>query len=135
MGRSRGGFGTKLHIAVERLGNPVEFLLTGGQEADITQGEALIEGHDAEAVIADKGYDGDEFVAAIEATGAVAVIPPKKNRIFKREYDEILYKERNLAERFINRIKQYRRVATRYEKTARNFLAFVHVAAIMILLL
>jgi len=110
-------------------------ILTGGQEADINQGEALIAGHDAEAVIADKGYDGDEFVAAIEATGAEAVIPPKKNRIFEREYDEFLYKERNLAERFINRIKQYRRVATRYEKTARNFLSFVHVAAIMILLL
>ena len=62
------------------------------------------------------------------------MIPPKKDRIFKREYDKYLYKERNLAERFINRIKQYRRVATRYEKTARNFLGFVHVAAIMVLL-
>jgi transposase len=135
LGRSRGGFGTKLHIAVDGLGNPVEFILTGGQEADIKQGKALIEGHDADAVIADKGYDGDDFVEAIVATGAEAVIPPKKNRIFQREYDEVLYKERNLAERFINRIKQYRRVATRYEKTARNFLGFVHVAAIMILLL
>ena len=120
---------------MDGLGNPVEFILTGGQEADINQGMALIEGHDVEAVIADKGYDGDDFVAAIEAGGAAAVIPPKKNRTFKREYDKHLYKERNLAERFINRIKQYRRVATRYEKTARNFLGFVHVAAIMVLLL
>ena len=135
MGRSRGGFGTKLHIAVDGLGNPVEFILTGGQEADINQGVALIGGHDPKAVIADKSYDGDDFVAAIEATGAVAVIPPKKNRIFKREYDKDIYKERNLAERFINRIKQFRRVATRYDKTARNFLGFVHVAAIMVLLL
>jgi transposase len=135
LGRSRGGFGTKLHIAVDGLGNPVEFILTGGQEADINQGPALIEGHDAKAVIADKGYDGDDFVATIEARGAEAVIPPKKNRIFQREYDKHTYKERNLAERFINRIKQYRRVATRYEKTARNFLGFVHVAAIMVLLL
>ena len=135
MGRSRGGFGTKLHIAVDGLGNPVEFILTGGQEADINQGEALIKGHDAKAVIADKGYDGDKFVAAIEATGAVAVIPPKKNRVIKRDYDKHIYKERNLAERFISRIKQFRRVATRYEKTARNFLAVVHVAAIMVLLL
>jgi transposase len=135
LGRSRGGFGTKLHIAVDGLGNPVEFILTGGQEADINQGKALIEGHDAKAVIADKAYDGDDFVAAIEGSGAEAVIPPKKNRIIQREYDKYIYKERNLAERFINRIKQYRRVATRYEKTARNFLAFVHVAAIMVLLL
>ena len=109
--------------------------MTGGQEADITQGEALIEGHAADAVIADKGYDGNEFIAAIESGGAAAVIPPKKNRILKREYDKHLYKERNLAERFINRIKQHRRVATRYEKTARNFMGFVHVAAIMVLLL
>ena len=124
-----------MHIAVDGLGNPVQFILTGGQEADINQGVALIEGHDADAVIADKGYDGDDFVEAIEAGGAVAVIPPKKNRVFKREYDKNLYKERNLAERFINRIKHYRRVATRYEKTARNFLGFVHLAAIMVLLL
>ncbi len=134
MGRSRGGFGTKLHIAVDGLGNPVEFLLTGGQEADINQGEALIDGHEAKAVIADKGYDGNVFVAAIEASGAEAVIPPKKNRVIKREYDKHLYKERNLAERFINRVKQYRRIATRYEKTARNFMGFVHMAAIMVLL-
>jgi transposase len=134
LGRSRGGFGTKLHIAVDGLGNPVEFLLTGGQGADVSQGEALIAGYEVEAVIADKGYDSDAFVAAIEAGGSAAVIPPKKNRVFKREYDEHLYKERNLAERFINRIKQHRRVATRYEKTARNFLGFVHMAAIMVLL-
>jgi transposase len=116
------------------LGNPVEFILTGGQEADINQGEALIEGHNPKAVIADKGFDGDKFVEAIKAIGAEAVIPPKKNRIVQRDYDKHIYKERNLAERFINRIKQYRRVATRYEKTARNFLGFVHVAAIMVLL-
>jgi transposase len=117
------------------LGNPVEFILTGGQEADISQGEALIADYKAEAVIADKAYDSDDYVATIEVSGAAAVIPPKKNRIFKREYDKHLYKERNLAERFINRIKQHRRVATRYEKTARNFLGFVRVAAIMVLLL
>jgi transposase len=134
LGRSRGGFGTKLHLAVDGLGNPVKFLLTGGQEADINQGVALIEGHDAKAVIADKSDDGDDFVGAIESSGAEPAIPPKKNRIFKREYDKSLYKERNPAERFINRIKQFRRVATRYEKTARNFLGFVHVAAIMVLL-
>lgn len=134
MGRSRGGFGTKLHLAVDGLANPVELILTGGQEADINRGKALIQNHEFESVIAYKGYDSDNFVATIEARDAAAMIPPKENRIFKREYDKHLYKERNLAERFINRIKQYRRVATRYEKTARNFLGFVHVAAIMVLL-
>ena len=113
----------------------MEFVLTGGQAHDITQGEALIRGHDPEVVIADKGYDGDAFVATIEAGGAAAVIPPRKNRKDERGYNEHLYKARNLAERFINRVEQYRRVATRYEKTARNLLGFVHVAAIMVLLL
>jgi transposase len=89
---------------------------------------ALIEGHNPKVVIANKRYEGYNFGEAIEATEAEAVIHPKKNWIVKRDYDKNIYKERNLAERFINRIKQYRRVATRYEKTARNFLGFVHVA-------
>jgi transposase len=85
-------------------------------------------------VIGDKGYDSDEFVRAIETAGATAVIPPRENRIEQREYDKDLYKDRNLVERFWSRMKQFRRVATRYEKTARNFLGFVRVAAIMVLL-
>jgi transposase len=85
-------------------------------------------------VIGDKGYDSDEFVATIEAGGAKAVIPPRENRTVKRDYDKNLYQDRNLVERFWNRMKHHRRVATRYEKTARNFLGFVQVAAIMILL-
>ncbi len=120
---------------MDGLGNPVEFVLTAGQEADVTQGEKLIEGHDSDAVIADKGYDSEAFVTTVEERGAEAVIPPRSNRKQSRDYDRHLYKERNKAERFINRIKQNRRVATRYEKTARNFLAFVQVASIMVLLL
>jgi transposase len=135
LGRSRGGFGTKLHIAVDGLGNPVEFTRTGGQAADVTQAEALITGHEPDAVIADQGYDSDALVGAIERRGAEAVIPPRSNRQRPRTIDRHLYRERNLAERFIGRIKRYRRVATRSDKTARNFLAFVHVASIMTLLL
>lgn len=134
LGRSRGGFGTKIHVAVDGLGNPVEFRLSGGQEADVTHAADLIEGHEPEAVVADKAYDSDAFVGEIESRGAKAVIPPKKNRIESREVDWHVYKQRNLVERFINRIKRYRRVATRYDKTARNFLAFVRLAAIMVLL-
>ena len=100
------------------MGNPVEFILTPGQEADVTQAEPLINGQRAGAF----------------RQGAEAVIPPKKNRKVPREYDKHLYKERKKVEWFINLIKQYRRVATRYEKTARNFLGFVHVASIMVLL-
>ena len=134
LGRSRGGFSTKIHIAVDALGNPVDFLLTGGQKADVTQAEPLIGGHEADAYILDKAYDSDAVVEAAKQQGGEAVIPPKKNRKLAREYDKHLYKERKKVEWFINLLKQYRRVATRYEKTARNFLGFVHVASIMVLL-
>jgi transposase len=121
-------------VAVNGLGLPVAITLTPGQRADVTQGEALLEGQDPALVIADKGYDSDALVETIEGKGAEAVIPPRKNRTEARPYDEDYYRERNQVERFINRIKQCRRVATRYEKTARNFLAFVHVASILVLL-
>jgi putative transposase len=134
LGRSRGGFSTKIHIAVDALGNPVEFLLTGGQEADVTRAEPLIDAHEADAYILDKAYDSDAVVAAARRRGGEAVIPSKKNRKVARDYDKHLYKERKKVEWFINLLKQYRRVATRYEKTARNFLGFVHVASILILL-
>jgi transposase len=134
LGRSRGGFGTKVHAAVSGLGLPVKLVLTPGQAADVTQAEALIEGAPFEVVIADRGYDSQAVVDAVEAKGGEAVIPTQKNRKVQREIDRERYKDRNLAERFWARVKQYRRVATRYEKTARNFLALVHVASIMILL-
>ena len=134
MGRSRGGFSTKIHIAVDALGNPVEFILTAGQEADVTQAEPLIKAHKAGAYILDKAYDSDAVVEAAKRQKAEAVIPSKKNRKVPRDDDKHLDKERKKVEWFINLIKQCRRVATRYEKTARNFLGFVHVASIMVLL-
>jgi transposase len=112
----------------------VRLIATAGQVADVTQGEALVSGIRAEHVIADKGYDSSGLVEAIEAGGAKAVIPPRSNRKEPREYDEHLYKERNLVERFLNKVKHCRRVATRYEKTTRNYLAFWRLASIMVLL-
>jgi transposase len=135
LGRSRGGFTTKVHAAVDALGNPLRFILTSGQRADITQAEPLVTGFKPQAVIGDKGFDSDAFIAYIEALEAEAVIPSKKNRIIQREIDTNLYADRNKIERFFNRIKHYRRIATRYEKTARNYLAFLHVASIVTLLL
>jgi len=134
LGRSRGGFSTKIHVSVSGLGLPVEIRLTPGQKADVTQAEPLLEGYSPAAVIADKAYDSDPLVKTVETKGAEAVIPPKVNRKQPRDFDKYLYKVRNLVERFINRIKQYRRVATRYEKTGRNFLAFIQVASVMVLL-
>ena len=134
LGRSRGGFSTKIHVSADGLGNPTRFLLSGGQEADITYAESLIEGQRFDAGIGDKGYDSDRLVQVIESQGAESVIPPKKNRKEPRAYDRHVYKERNKVERLISLMKQYRRVATRYEKTDPNFLGFIYVAAIMILL-
>jgi transposase len=134
LGRSRGGFGTKIHAAVNGLGLPVRLVLTPGQSADVTQAEALIEGAPFEVVIADRGYDSQAVVKAVRRRGGEAVIPSQKNRKVQRAYDRERYKDRNLAERYWGKVKHYRRVATRYEKTARNFLAMVHVASIMLLL-
>lgn len=117
------------------MGNPLGFTLTAGQRADITQAEALVKPHKVEAVIADKGYDSDAFVAYIEAREAEAVIPPKRNRKVQRGYDRNLYADRNKVERFFGRLKHYRRIATRYEKTARNYLSMIYLASAMIWLL
>lgn len=109
-------------------------MLTPGQDADVTQAETLLQAIPFEVVIGDKGFDSQKLVAFIEAHGGEAVIPSRKNCTEQRDYDRERYKDRNLVERFWNKIKQYRRVATRYEKTARNFLAFIHVVSIMVLL-
>jgi transposase len=109
-------------------------LLTPAQEADTTQAKTLLADHPVEVAIGDKGYDSNDVVQNIEGRGAEAVIPPRKNRTEQRPYERERYKDRNLVERFWHKIKQYRRVATRYEKTARNFLAMVQVASIMVLL-
>jgi transposase len=134
LGRSRGGFGTKIHAAVNGLGLPVRLTLTPGQAADVTQARGLIAGVPTEVVIGDKGYDSGEVVAAVEGQGAEAVIPSRKNAKRPRVIDQDRYKDRSLVERFWAKAKQYRRVATRFDKKAENFLAFVHVAAIMVLL-
>lgn len=134
LGRSRGGFGTTIHGAVTGLGLPAEILLTPGQDADVTQADAPLAGKEPAVVIADKGYDKQALVDAIEAAGAEAVIPTRKNSTAPRRVDPAKYRDRNLVERFWAKAKPYRRVATRYEKTARNFLGMVLVASIMVLL-
>jgi transposase len=109
-------------------------LVTAANESDIAQAETLLADHEPEVVIADKGYDKKALVEEIESRGAQAVIPTQKDRKDQREIDRYLYRERNLCERFWSRAKQFRRVATRYEKKATNFLAFVWVAALMVML-
>lgn len=100
--------------------------LTGGQVHDITQAETLAAQVEPKALLADKGYDADSFIESLQVRAIRPVIPPKSNRKTQRECDFALYRERNLVERFFNIIKHFRAIATRYEKTARNFLAGLH---------
>jgi putative transposase len=132
LGRSRGGLSTKVHAAADALGNPVRLIGSPGQRNDIAFAHDLIEGSAADVTIADKGYDADHLCDTIAESGGQAVIPPKRNRTFKRPYDTELYKERNIIERFFNKLKQFRRVATRYDKLLANFMGFVKLAAIAI---
>ena len=132
LGRSRGGLSTKIHAASDALGNPVRLIGSPGQRNDITFAHDLIDAFVAEGVIADKGYDADHLCDKIAETGAQIVIPPKRNRKVQRAYDIDLYKERNLIERFFNKLKQFRRIATRYDKLLVNFMGFVKLAAIAI---
>ena len=124
-----------MHAAVDAVGNPLKLILRPGQRADIIEAEALAEPYLFEAVIADKGFDSGDFVDWIAAQDAEVVITSCKTNVAQRTIDTNLYKDRNKIERFFERIKQYRRIATRYEKTARNCLAFLHVASIVTLLL
>jgi transposase len=112
---------TKIHAAVDALGNPVRLILTPGQASEYGTAPALLAGFSPKAVIADKGYDSATLRESIRAIGAAPVIPPRKNRLDVIEVDWHSYKDRNLVERFFQKIKQFRRVATRYERLARNY--------------
>ena len=114
------------------LGLPVRFLLTAGQRGDAPQAGPLIEGLPAEIVMADTAYDADHLREAVAEKGAVAVIPNNPSRAQKYPLDQHLYAQRHLVECCFSRLKQFRRVATRYEKTARNYLAVLHLAAAML---
>ena len=113
LGRSCGGFSAKIHGACDALGNPIRFILTGGDAAECTQTLALLDGMEAKAILADKGDDADYVVKAPKFIGAEVVIPSKSNRKNPRNFDKVLYRERNLIERMCNKLKHFRHVSTR----------------------
>jgi transposase len=117
---------------VDALGNPVTISLTPGQQSDISQAEPLLEEVEPEAFLADKGYDADALIETLESRGIEPVIPPKANRLVKRETDFALYRERNLVERFFCKIKGFRAIATRYDKLASTFLAGVQLVCVLL---
>ena len=132
LGLSKGGFSTKIHIAVDALGNPLRFLLSEGRRHELPYAKDLIKGFQAEAVLGDKAYDSDSFIEHIEQKEMEAVIPPRSCRKTQRQYDTHRYKERHLVECFVNKIKHYRRIFSRFDKLAKRYLAFLHFVAMII---
>ena len=118
---------------MDALGNPIGFHLTPGQACDLDGADVLLEAMVAETLLADKGYAADQRVLErLAQQGKTAVIPPKCNRSAPRAYDKDLYKARHLIENFFAKLKQYRAIATRYDKRARNFLGAIYLAAAVI---
>jgi transposase len=132
LGRSRGGLSTKIHIRANAEGLGFGFVLTGGEAHDSTGYVPLMaeSGPDPKVLLGDRAYDADPIRADVEARGGTPVIPTKRNRKIQIATDELIYALRNRIERGINRLKNSRRVATRYDKTATSFLAFVQLAAV-----
>jgi transposase len=124
---------TKIHSLVDALGNPLAFLLTPGQAHDLEGADVLLPQRQADTLLGDKAFDADQrVIEPLLAAGKTPVIPSKSNRKAPRILDKELYKARHLIENFYCKLKQYRAIATRYDKTARNFLAAIHLAAAVI---
>jgi transposase len=133
LGRSRGGLTTKIHAVVSQRGELLRFVLTAGQVNDVTQAPRLIRDGGGD-VVADRAYDSDAVIAHIEALGVKAVIPARSHRKVARTLDQETYRKRNVIERWFGRVKGYRRVATRYEKTRLSYAACVAMAAFLVAL-
>jgi transposase len=123
---------TKIHMVCDTLGRPLRFLLTAGQRHDSLTARALLEGFRCDAVLADKAYDNNDLRQTIAESGAEAVIPSTRSRKVPIPHDEVVYKERNLVERCFNKLKHFRRFATRYDRRTDHYLAFIHLAAVML---
>jgi transposase len=132
MGRSRGGLTTKIHTLADAQGRPVRFILTAGQAHDVTTVADLLDGLDADGVIADRAYDSNAVRSLIADRGAKAVIPSTRSRTVAIPHDAAAYKLRNRIERFFSKLKHFRRIATRYDRRAVYFLAALHLASAMI---
>lgn len=119
-------------MACDSLGRPVRFLIAPGQSHDMLAVPALLEGHTPKAVLADRAYDANTLRRHLDRIGAEAVIPSTRSRKVAIPHDPVLYKLRNRIERCFNKLKHFRRFATRYDRIAAHYLAFVHLAAIML---
>lgn len=134
LGRSRGGFTTKLHALVTDSGRLVRFVLTGGERHDITQARALVLAREGAAIVGDRAYDSDAFVAHVRKLGMRVVIPSTAARRRPRRLDRVRYASRNMVERWFGRVKAFRRIATRDDKTSSSYASFVAAAAALVAL-
>ncbi len=129
MGHSRGGLTTKIHLATDALGRPLRIILTPGQRGDAPIAPDLLDGLTPKRVLADKAYDSNAIRALIRAMRAEPVIPSNPTRKHRIPYDFEAYKVRNTVERCFNKLKHFRRIATRFDRRAIYFLSFVQIAA------
>ena len=132
IGRSRGGLTTKIVALVDALGTLVRFVLLPGQRHDSVGVAPLIEGVSFDALLGDKAFDADWLRAELDDRGAAAVIPPRSNRKVMIDYDTEMYRWRHLVENYFAKIKEFRSIATRYDKTAESFSANINLAAALI---
>lgn len=130
LGRSRGGFSTKLHALVTEHGRLVRYLLTGGEVNDISRAKQLVSKDiGGRGVVGDRAYDSNEFASYLEELELEIVIPSRSNRVISRHIDAEVYRRRNVIERWFGRLKQFRRVATRYDKTQSSYRGFIALGA------
>ncbi len=130
MGRSRGGLTSKIHLAVNAVGRICRTIVGAGHESDYKRAAELVRGYRPFVAMADKGYDAKWFVDKLKSAGVVeVVIPSRRSNREQRDYDRDKYKGRNVVERAINRLKYFRRIATRFDKLARNFQGFIFLAS------
>lgn len=132
IGKSRGGITTKIHALTDSLGKPIKILLTAGNVHDLQPALELVEVCTSQALLADKAYGSSKILSALQGKNMIPVIPPKSNSKNPWEYDKHLYKERHTIECFFQKIKEYRRIATRYDKLQIIYKTFVIIAANLI---
>jgi transposase len=132
LGRSRGGFSTKIHALVDALGNPLKFILTPGQQHEVTKAKELIEGILDASLLADTAYSAQSFRDQLKNQSCQAIIPFPKNSKKPVDHDRNLYEHRHVIECFFGKIKHFRRVFSRFDKTASSFLAFLHFTGVFI---
>ena len=132
LGRSKGGFTTKIHASTDALGNPLNFILTAGQKSDISQAKLLTKDICDTACLADKGYVSKQLFNDLVYKNCSFVIPPRKNAVNPHKYDKVLYRERHAIECFFGKIKHFRRIFSRFDKIARSYLSFLHFVGVLI---